>query len=87
MNIELSFSELMQRYDEPECQMLIQAIAIISVQDAFCNMTPDEVFDYVKAQAESILADMEPATWVITRRIMLRHILCRGGYTNTAQNE
>ena len=55
--INFYFKDLMERHDEPECAVLIQAIAVISVQPDFQHMTPDEVFDFVKSQAEAVADD------------------------------
>lgn len=57
MKIKLTLSDVFRRSDEPECQLLIQALAVISTQTGFSAMTPDQVFSYVKAQAEEVTSE------------------------------
>lgn len=80
--INFDFSDLMQRHDEPECKILIQAIAALSVQDDFRNMTPSEVFNYLKLQAETIENDNNQRTEIIRLRKRLSDIvgLCTDYY-------
>jgi hypothetical protein len=57
--MKLTFDELMQRhgkYTDAE-RLLVQAIAALSTREGFSNMTPWEVFDTVKQQAEEVDAD------------------------------
>ncbi len=48
----MTFHELMKRpHHTQEEELLIQAIALISVMPKFDHMTPEEVFEHIKAKA------------------------------------
>lgn len=52
----MKFDEFMHLPPTEERGMLVQAIAIISAQPRYENMTPEEVYDYVAARAAEIKA-------------------------------
>ena len=49
-----SFTDLVQGHPSPERTMLVQAIAMISTLEGFTHMTPEDVFDYIKRDAERV---------------------------------
>ena len=55
MKGNLTFDELMDKPSKSEVEtILIQAIAALSTQDQFSSMTPWEIFDHVKKNAQEI---------------------------------
>lgn len=52
----MKFDEFMHLPPTEEREILVQAIAIISTQPRFENMTPEEVYNFVAAQAADIKA-------------------------------
>lgn len=55
MKGNLTFDELMDKSSKTEAEsVLIQAIAALSTQSQFSSMTPWEVFEHIKKNAQEI---------------------------------
>lgn len=52
----LTFQECLRRMRPEEGEILTQSIAILSTQEPFRNMSPEQVFDHVARQAAGIAA-------------------------------
>ena len=57
MKIKLTLADIFKRHDEPECQLLIQAIAIISTCTGYAALEPEMIFRLIKMQAEEVTKD------------------------------
>jgi hypothetical protein len=53
------FNEFMRGEQSPVEKMLVQALAVITVQPAFHHMTPEDVYEMLVEQTEEIAAQVE----------------------------
>jgi hypothetical protein len=56
MQVAPSFNDFMRGSHTPEDKILVQAIAVITVQERFHHMTPEDVYDMLVDQATQIEA-------------------------------